>query len=116
MRERQGRGRAVGVPKAEPWRPADYEVADVAAIQAVANGRASEDQQCRAMRYIIETVCGTYDASFRPDAMGGERATAFAEGKRNVGLQLVKLVRISLAVLRGKDTEQGSASKPREQP
>lgn len=74
-----------------PWEPAD-----VSAIQALARGDASPDQQKRALDYIINAA-GTYDLSYRPDS---ERDTAFAEGRRSVGLNIVKLVHISLAALK----------------
>lgn len=105
------RGRAPGVLKAEPWKPSSYEIADAVAIQAVAYGRASEEQQRRAMKYIIETLCGTYDLSYRS---ANPHDTSFAEGKRHVGLSIVKFVNLNLAKLRGKETEQGEAPKPTE--
>lgn len=46
--------------------------------------------------------------SFRPDEMGGDRATCFAEGKRMVGSQMVKYANVNLQKLFGKQpTEQG---------
>lgn len=78
-------------PAHQPWHPAPYDPdgADTMAIKALAAGKASEGQQKRALDWIIKTLCGTYDLSFRPGP-DGERDTAFAEGKRHVGLQLVK--------------------------
>jgi hypothetical protein len=49
----------------------------------------------------VEHACSTYDLSFRPQS---QRDTDFAEGRRFVGLQLVKLTKINLALLkRGSD-------------
>lgn len=62
------------------------------AIIAVHDGVASEEQQKQAFLAIITNVCGHHDLSYRPDEMGGERDTAFAEGKRYVATQLMKLV------------------------
>ena len=76
---------------AQPWHPAPYVDADTYAIKALAAGNASEGQQKRALAWIINTLCGTYDLSFRPDS---ERDTSFAEGKRHVGMQIVKQVNI----------------------
>lgn len=98
------RGRIPGSPLPDPWRPTEYSVEEAAAVQAVAYGRASEDQQRRAMKFLIERVCGTYDLSYRPTS---DRDTAFAEGKRAVGLQIVKFVNTNFSALRGKATEQG---------
>ena len=82
-------------PKAPlPWHPADYQPEDTAAIKALAAGNANDGQQKRALNWIVYTLCGTYDLSYRPHA-DGERDTAFAEGKRFVGLQLVKMTKIT---------------------
>lgn len=84
-------------PTGQPWFPPPYSKYDVAAIQALMTGTASDHQQQRALKWIIETACATYDLSFRPD---NARATDFAEGKRHVGLQLVKLTKLNLAKLK----------------
>lgn len=83
-------------PKAAPYIPIDWEPADIAAIQALQRGDASPDQQRRALDYII-TLAGTYDLSYRPDSV---QDTAFAEGKRFVGLQVIKALKINLAAIR----------------
>ena len=84
-------------PDASPWKPVAWEPADAAAIQAIARGDASADQQRRALDYIINNIAGTYDLSYRPDS---DRDTAFAEGKRFVGLQMVKCLKLNLAAIR----------------
>lgn len=113
------RARVAGLPKAEPWKPADWEPEDAYALQAVMLGRASEDQQRRAMKFIVENICGAYDLSFRPGATG-DRETVFAEGKRHVALQLIKFATLNIAAVRSRNSEQGSPSKhaaaPKEQP
>lgn len=89
---------------ASPWKPAPWEPADVAAIQALARGDATADQQRRALDYIINNIAGTYDLSYRPDS---DRDTAFAEGKRFVGLQIVTRLKTNLAALRqAKSTQE----------
>ena len=80
-------------PPGAPWAPVEYEPADIGAIQAVARGTAEPHQQMRALRWIVEAACGTYDLSFRPES---DRDTAFAEGRRFVGLQIVKLSKLNL--------------------
>lgn len=77
------------------WMPCPYEVKHVRALQALNQGNALPHQQQEALRFIIEIVAGTYDMSFRPES---ERDTCFAEGRRYVGLQLVKF----LALIPGK--------------
>jgi hypothetical protein len=52
---------------AGPHIPAEYEVADAAAIQALANGTAEPHQQQRALKWIIEQAAGTYEFQFYPE-------------------------------------------------
>lgn len=80
-----------------PYAPPDYALADVTAIQALQRGDASPDLQRRALNFIINDLARTYDLSYRPDS---ERDTAFAEGKRFVGLQLVKLTKLNVQAIR----------------
>lgn len=105
------RGRVPNAPRIEPWMPAEWEPEDAYALQAVMQGRASEDQQRRAMQFVVNDLCGTYDLSYRPTS---DRDTVFAEGKRFVGLQLIKFAKLNIARLRGTQTEQGET--PKEQP
>jgi hypothetical protein len=64
-------------------------------MKALLAGNANEGQQKRALDWIITKACGTYDMSFRagPD---GDRETSFAEGKRHVGNQIIKLMKLSV--------------------
>lgn len=77
----------------DPWLEPIVSKADVIAVQHVVQGKGTELHQKRVIDLIINRLANSYDLSFRPDNMGGERATAFAEGKRYVGLQLVKLIK-----------------------
>ncbi len=86
----------------EAWKPADWDLADASAVQALARGDASADQQKRALKWIIEGACSTYDLSYRPGDEG-RRDTDFAEGRRFVGLSIVKLLKVNLSALRRKD-------------
>ena len=79
------------VPQEDPLAPPDYVKADVHALRAVASGQASEDQQKRAIKYIVEKVCGTYDCAFRPG--DADRETNLALGKQRVGQILVYLLK-----------------------
>lgn len=77
------------------WKPVDYKDADVGALQALQRGDATEQQQKRALRWLVEKAAGTYEVSYRSDVDGGDRETAFAEGRRFVGLQTVKLLNMT---------------------
>lgn len=100
------RGRIPNAPRAEPWKPVEYEIADAAAIQALAHGRATEEQQRRALAFIVRTICAKDDLSYRSD---NPHDTSFAEGRRFVGLQISKFVNLNLARLQSKPSEQGDA-------
>lgn len=78
----------------EPFHPAEYEKADLYAVKAMWDGTANGNQQRRGLEWILNNVCATYDLSFRPDS---QRVTDFAEGKRFVGLQIVKAVKLDLS-------------------
>lgn len=93
-------------PRTPAWHPVDYTSRMVYAVQALAAGTAAADQQREALDWIINTVAGTYEISFRSESDGGDRETAYAEGRRFVGLQLVKLINMTpqmKAALRNKE-------------
>jgi len=75
-----------------PWQPAPYDENVTGAIKALQAGAANGGQQQRALKWIIEALCGTYDLSYRPQS---ERDTSFAEGKRFVGMQIVKQLKLT---------------------
>lgn len=77
--------------------PANYGPAEAAAIQALNRGDATEHQQRIALKWIIEGAAATYDTSFSPDS---DRLTSFAEGRRFVGSQVVKLLKIDVSKLK----------------
>ena len=84
------------LPKRQSWMPPDWELADAGALQALQRGDASPDMQQRALKYVIEVLAGTYDMSYRDN----DRDTTFAEGRRFVGLQCVKLLKVNLGALK----------------
>jgi hypothetical protein len=105
--------RAVAAPPPklfEPWAPpANVTLQEAAAIHAVANGTASPEQQREAMRFIVERVSGTYQEIYCPGE-NGNRDSAYAAGKRRVGLYLVSLISTSLRNFKDPD------AAPTEQP
>lgn len=82
-----------------PWLPVEYKRSDAAAIQALWRGEATPDQQKRAMDFVLGTICMRLDMSFRPGP-DGERQTAFGEGRRFVGNQIVKLAKLPLSQIK----------------
>ena len=79
--------------------PVKYVKADVAALQAMHRGEATADQQQRAMDFIVGDISDRNGMSFRP-GQDGARETAFAEGRRFVGNQIVKLVKLPLSKIK----------------
>jgi hypothetical protein len=97
--------------KAEgPPRVADYEIEDVGAIKALARGDASPEQQRRAMNWIINKAAMTYQDTYAPPD------SDFFQGRRSVGLQIVKLVNMpvdALNVLRGTHGRSSGSEQPK---
>ena len=73
-------------PQMEPPR---YDAADIEAFRALERGDASPHLQQRALKWLIERAAMTYDLSFAPES---DRMSAFAEGRRFVGLQIIKML------------------------
>ena len=95
----QPENRRKPIPEASaPWLPVEYELADATALQALANGVADAHQQKRALDWIIQQACGTYDMPYRP-GNDGARNTDFALGKQFVGQQIVKLLKLQVGSL-----------------
>ena len=93
-------------PPGAAWAPAPYEDADVQAVKALARDQSHK----RALDWIIHAAAGTYDQSFRPGP-DGERETAFAEGKRSVGLALIKLINTPAQQLLRNKSDAGTGSR-----
>ena len=91
------------VHKAQPWLPADYDSADHRAVLALSRGDATSEQQAIAWAWIM-FAAGYGDKSFRPGGLTGQRETDFAEGKKWVAEQMIKLASTNPAIHdRGQD-------------
>lgn len=88
----------------KPWLPATYARANAAALQALLRGEATPHQQKLALDWIIEQAARTYDTTYFPDS---DRDSAFAEGKRFVGNQIIKMLKLNLLKLNNKDDQNG---------
>jgi hypothetical protein len=89
---------------ADPWCPIqlrpECKKSDANLIQQLFSGTLDKGEaQLRAVRFIVETLCGTYDLSYRPGE-DGRRDSDFAEGKRFIGSELVKLSKLNLTILK----------------
>lgn len=74
----------------------------VAAIKAVAAGNPRPDQCTTFMNFLLEDLCALYDEPFRPDDLGGDRATCFALGRAYPARQIRKAITQSFEKLVGK--------------
>ncbi len=83
--------RAEERPKREIWHPPLYTKEVTRAVQALAQGTAGPGDQQRALKWIIETACLTYDEPFRP---GTPDVIDYMLGRRSVGLAIVKLIKL----------------------
>lgn len=86
----------VQVKKKAPVPIPPFKKADVFAIQALEKGTATPDQQKRALYWIVNHACLTYDFCDKPE---NERLAAVFDGRRFAGLQIVKLIKANLAAL-----------------
>ena len=85
----------MAAPKIPPaFLPPKWEVEDLGALRALAKGEAMPHQQLRVLKFIVEGLAATYQQSYRPGGLEGDRETAFAEGRRFVGTQIVGLLTI----------------------
>lgn len=89
---------------APPHLQCQWDVPVASALQALSRGEATPDQQRFALNFVINQAAATYGQSFQEL---GDRETCFAEGRRFVGLQIVKLLHISTAALLRKETPNG---------
>jgi len=85
----------------------DVRDAEGFAIKALANGYATAVQQQTAWAFILNRLCRVDDASFVLDPHGGDRASAYVEGRRGVGIALRTISRLSDEQLRAKEKADG---------
>ena len=71
-----------------PYNPVKFEAHHASAVQALERGDCPEHLQKEFMRWLIADVCAFYEQSFRADPY----STAFVEGRRFVGGQLIKMI------------------------
>lgn len=91
----------------DPRKPTLWEPVDAHAFKALARGEATADQQKHALNFLVNELAGTYDLSYRPER---PYDTSFAEGKRHVGLQVVKLLNVDLMRLKQLKDRKGDSS------
>ena len=83
-----------------PIATAKWEKPDAHAIQALERGEASPEEQQRAFKWIIYEACQFYEVEMNPES---ERLSAIFAGRRFVGSQIIKLLKINLSKLKEKE-------------
>lgn len=96
------------VDKSSPFVPADYTIEDVYALQALAGGAATPEQQARAILWIVWAVARTGDLECRAT----ERDSTFAGGKRFIGLQILKLVNMPVEEITARFSKDADPAHP----
>lgn len=86
----------------KPWQLPPIDAADIFALQALANGNANAVQQKRALEFVVSGLAEEHRMSFYPGGDDGRRASDFAEGKRWVGSQIRRILKLRP---KGLDTE-----------
>lgn len=89
------------LPAAPADQPAPFELPDVAALQAVYRGEGSPEQQKRVMDWIVKQASQIGGQSYRA---GDSHGTAFIEGRRFVGAQILSLLAMSTEDLKKRRT------------
>jgi hypothetical protein len=79
------------------FKPPQYDASISTAVQQMEQGECEPHLQIKLLNWLIVEACKTYDLSYRP---GDTHDTAFAEGRRFVGLELVKMLKLEPGKLR----------------
>ena len=70
---------------------------EISALQALFRGEAQAHQQNLALQFIVADLAQAYDRTFDP---ASDRLSAFAEGRRFVGLEILRLLDVNIAALK----------------
>lgn len=75
------------------WQPKGFDLNKSYALQSLAAGVATKEQQIEALKYIVEDLCGTYSITFDPD---NARLDAHNQGRAYVGHAIAQIVKMQL--------------------
>ena len=82
-----------------PDAPIDATMADAHALRALHTGTASEDQQRRALAWVLQKACQVGGLPWWPT----DRDTAFAMGRLFVGKEIGRLLTCDMSTLRSEN-------------
>lgn len=80
----------IQIPANAPYLPPEIAQEQAWAVKALLFGTASEAEQGLAVRFLLHALCEVDAMTYRPD----ERDHVFADGKRFVGHQIVRIGRM----------------------
>lgn len=89
--------------RTKPLALPDMSVPEIAAIKSMAIGEATKEQQILAYETIIKKLCGIGALSYTPE---DQSVTAFNEGKRCVGIQMLFLTNEPMSKLKTKTKKE----------
>lgn len=95
---------AAALSERAPWRPGEYDPADIQALQTLYRGQADEVTQKRALDFVIR-ISRNNGALYFPGEIG-RRDTDFALGRNFVADQIVTLLKVNISKLRQVPSEQ----------
>ena len=72
--------------------PPPYDERVIYAIRAWAEGKANSDQQKIAFQWVVREASRHFDQSMHLGGEDGRRCTDFMEGRRFVGIQILKML------------------------
>jgi hypothetical protein len=84
----------------DPWAQPAVPLHITLALKALSAGNANEGQQIKAIKWIVEDCCRTYDWPYRP---ASDRDTCIALGMQLVGKHIVHEINLNPALLRSKN-------------
>lgn len=70
----------------------EISVAEVAALNAVVDGRSTPDQAKLAIEWVMREACRINDLSFKLGGLDGQRASDFASGRQYVGYMIRRAI------------------------
>lgn len=82
--------------KRDVWLPKGFNLERAYDLQALSNGVATDEQQKRALKFIVENLCETYGETFDAD---NARLDSYNQGRRWVGLAIVQIVKLNLTLV-----------------
>ena len=102
------------LPPNAPYRPPLLSTTIVYAIKALPEGKATPEQQAKLLHWLLYEATKAYDMSYRPGGEEGKRDSDFAEGRRFVGLAIVRAFNMPLEEVAEMKKREDAGGSPEE--